>query len=126
MKRLYVFIFCLFMIVRLYSQSSNNVESYPKQYNIQTVDTLIALKDFQKAIWYTINIYGSNKDVGTKLILKIKDLQPDLQNSIRTAFATFSVFDPEISDMSKGGMNINTDKMKLKGSWGDELIEKVK
>ena len=116
----------LFFSIKIYSQTSDKIMSYPKEYKIQTVDTLINLKDYQKAIWYTINIYGINKDEGIKLISKIKELQPDIQNSIKTAFASFSVFDPVISDLSKGGMNINTDKMKLKGSWGDELIREIK
>jgi hypothetical protein len=102
-----------------FSQTVNTIEKYPKVYTVEMADSLIKLKDYQKAAWYIVNIYSIDKPLARRKILELQGKVDDLPRFIRSAFAIYGVLDPEISS---GMGNLNGEKLQEKGAWGDALI----
>lgn len=99
-------------------------DTYPMVYTFEKAKEYEDQSDFKKATWFYINLFPQNKD---RVIERIKVIQLKLGSKsitsfIQETFATLSVFDPDISTVENGKMRINTDKLNLKGSWGDNLI----
>ena len=117
----------LFLVSFLcHSQTTDQIPKYPIKYTTEKADSLILLKDFEKAVWYLINIYGTEPKIAEKKIKSLKKEIPDLDLLIKQTFTVYSFSDPEISNFNNGNLKIDGAKMKLKGSWGDALIEIAK
>jgi tetratricopeptide (TPR) repeat protein len=44
---------------------------------------------------------------------------------IKKSFALYGTFDPKITSFNNGMPKMDMDTIKLKGAWGDELIQKI-
>jgi len=126
MKKTILFGLLLLVSFLGHSQTTNQIPKYPEKYTIDKADSLVLLKDYEKAVWYLINIYGTEPKIAEKKIKSLKKEIPDLDLLIKQTFTVYSFSDPEISNFSNGNLKIDGTKMKLKGSWGDALIEIAK
>lgn len=126
MKKTILLGLLLFVTYLSYSQTSNQIPKYPEKYTVDLADSLISLKDYNKAVWYLINIYGTEPKIAEERIRSLKKDIPDIALFIKKTFTAFSLSDPEISSFKNGSLKVNREKMKEKGSWGDTLISFVK
>ncbi len=100
---------------------------YPDKYTFENADKFVKKGEYEKAIWFYINLFPDNKTqvIETVKALAIKLETIDMSKFIKKSFALYASFDPTISTINNGGLNMNMDRLNLKGAWGDELIQKI-
>jgi|GEM_PF-4136519 len=126
MKR-YLITFVLFFAITMgYGQFSEEEKKilYPTNYTFEQAEVFENEGNYDKAMWFYINLYPENRE---KVIEKIKHFKEkhdtiDLRSFIINSFSTYSVFDPSISNWKNGYPELNKEKLDIKGSWGDALI----
>lgn len=101
-------------------------ELYPDKYTFEKADDFQKKGEYEKEIWFYINLFPDNK---TQVIEIIKTLTKkldtiDMSKFIKKSFALYGTFDPAITSFDNGALNMDMGKLKLKGAWGDELIQK--
>jgi tetratricopeptide (TPR) repeat protein len=105
------------------TSTSEYDELYPQKYTFEKAAEFESKGAYDKAIWFYINLFSDNKE---KVIAKVKQIKkPDtlsLKKFIEYSFAIYSIFDPKISSMKDGEMQIDYEKLKAKGDIGDYLI----
>ena len=77
---------------------------YPKIYTWEPVVKFIQTQDLKPAFWYLINLYSTNeknKNLAVKSILAY-DSVFKMDKMLPTVFATYSLLDPEIGNVSEG------------------------
>ena len=117
------------LLLSLSAEAGKNkkIKTYPKVYTIEQVDGLISAKDYERAIWHIINLFGTDSVTAKAKMLSLKGLVPELDKEIYLIFSTTAIMDPQInSQAGNGGMTIDADKMKQKGRWGDALIRIIR
>lgn len=94
---------------------TEKIDLYPQKYT------------FEKAIWFYINLFPENKD---KVVAIVKNLETeldtiDMSKLIKKSFALYGTLDPTITSFENGAPIMNMSMLKMKGAWGDELIQKI-
>lgn len=102
-------------------------ELYPDEYTFEKADDFQKKGEYEKAIWYYINLFPDNN---TQVVEIVKTLATkldtiDMGKFIKKSFALYGTFDPTITSFDNGAPNMDMGKLKLKGSWGDQLIQKI-
>jgi tetratricopeptide (TPR) repeat protein len=102
-------------------------ELYPDKYTFEKAGDYQKKGEYEKAIWFYINLFPDNK---TQVIEIVKNLATkldtiDMSKFIKKSFTLYGTFDPAITSFDNGSPNMNMGKLKLKGAWGDELIQKI-
>ena len=102
-------------------------EIYPAAYSFEKAKEFEQLGEYDKAIWFYINLYPENKPVVIELVNKIADKLDtvDMNMFIKTSFASYITFDPEMATINNGVLNMDMTQLTKKGAWGDELILKI-
>jgi len=102
-------------------------ELYPDKYTFEKADDFQKNGEYEKAIWFYINLFPDNKTqvIGIVKTLATKLDTIDMGTFIKKSFALYGTFDPTITSFDNGAPNMDMGKLKLKGSWGDELIQKI-
>jgi tetratricopeptide (TPR) repeat protein len=100
---------------------------YPEKYTFEKAEDFQNKGEYEKAIWFYINLFPDNK---IQVVEIVKDLATKLDTIemgmfIKKSFALYGTFDPTISSFEGGAANMDMSKLKLKGAWGDELIQKI-
>lgn len=102
-------------------------EVYPENYTLEKAEEFRQKGEYEKAIWFYINIFPTNK---TEVIEIVKGIESELDTVdmsafIKKTFAVYGTLDPAITSFENGTLLMDMDKLKLKGAWGDELIQKI-
>lgn len=102
-------------------------ELYPDKYTFEKADDFQKKGEYEKAVWFYINLFPDNK---TQVVEIVKTLAAkldtvDMSMFIKKSFTLYGTFDPAITSFNKGVPNMDMGKLKLKGAWGDELIQKI-
>lgn len=131
MKKVICFVTGFILLVlcnpSLNAQNNNNTDAYdelyPEKYTFEKAAQFESKGAYDKAIWFYINLFSDNKE---KVIAKVKQIRkPDtlsLKQYIQYSFAIYAIFDPKISSMKDGEMQIDYKKLEAKGDIGDYLI----
>ncbi len=130
MKKTYFLILVVLMATSsLFSQTNKNERKalYPDTYTFEQADTFQKNGEYEKALWFYINLYPDNKTQVVEIIkaLATKLDTVDLSLLIKTSFAMYGTFDPAITTFKNGTPHIDGVKLKQKGAWGDEIIQKI-
>lgn len=121
--------FLLIIVSSVFSQTTNKEtkDLYPDKYTFEKADEFQKKGEYEKAIWFYINLFPDNKtkviDIIKKLATKIDTV--DMGSLIKQSFAIYATFDPSITSFVNGQPKMDMGKLELKGSWGDELISKI-
>ena len=121
--------FLLIIVSSVYSQMFNNEtkDLYPEKYTFEKADEFQKKGEYEKAIWFYINLFPDNKakviDIIESLATKLDTV--NMETLIKTSFAFYGTFDPAITSFDNDKANMDMAKLKLKGSWGDELISEI-
>lgn len=102
-------------------------ELYPDKYTFEKADDFQKKGEYEKAIWFYINLFPDNK---TQVVEIVKTLSTkldtiDMGKFIKKSFTLYGTFDPTITSFDNGAPNMDLGKLKLKGAWGDELIQNI-
>jgi tetratricopeptide (TPR) repeat protein len=102
-------------------------ELYPEKYTFEKAEDFQKKGKYEKAIWFYINLFPNNKiqvvEIVKELATKLDTV--DMGIFIKKTFALYGTFDPTITSFEGGAPNMDIGKLKLKGAWGDELIQKI-
>jgi tetratricopeptide (TPR) repeat protein len=119
-------IFCIQSLFAQISPEEKN-ELYPDQYTFEKAEAYQNQGEYEKALWFYINLFPDNKaqvvDLVKALATKLDTVNMSLL--IKKSFTLYGTFDPEISTFKDGAPILNLEKLKTKGAWGDELIQKI-
>ena len=111
----------------IFAQTTEVEEVYPEKYTFEKADDFQQKGEYEKAIWFYINLFPDNT---TQVVEAVKALVEKLDTDdvslfIKTSFAQYVIFDPAINTDVDGAPKMDMGKLKLKGAWGDELIQKI-
>jgi tetratricopeptide (TPR) repeat protein len=100
---------------------------YPDKYTFEKADDFQKKGEYEKAIWFYINLFPDNKnkvvDIVKNLATKLDTI--DMDKFIKTSFALYGTFDPTITSFNNGASKLDLSKLNQKGAWGDELIQLI-
>jgi tetratricopeptide (TPR) repeat protein len=117
----------LLAVITIFAQTKDNEkkEVYPDKYTFEKADEFQKKGEYDKAIWFYINLFPENKTIVTDIIKKIALKLDTVDTSwfIKKSFTNFGSFDPEITTIKDGILTLDKDKLKNKGAWCDELIK---
>lgn len=130
MKKPLLLLLMLLPIGALWAQPPNKPpfdidDAYTKPYTFEKAKRLEWDWEFDKAIWYYINLVP--QDV-KQAALRIKNLKNHIGNPvifINTTFKNFVVYDPEVNYMNADTLVTNKDVFEKKRAWADQLIKAV-
>lgn len=103
-------------------------ELYPEKYSFEKADTFEGKGEYEKAMWFYINLYPENKE---RVLERVKNLSKawgdsvDMKVFIMMSYAQYSAFDPVSTSFKEGKMSVDLSKVKQKSAWSDELIAAV-
>ena len=102
-------------------------ELYPAKYTFEKASQFEEKGEYEKAVWFYINLFPENKSQAIEQMKAIaaKLDTTDMSFFIKKSFAMYATFDPTVMTFTKGMPEMNMEMLKLKGSWGDELIQKI-
>lgn len=113
----------------LFAQTSpeEKKELYPDHYTFEKAEAYQNQGEYEKALWFYINLFPDNKP---QVVDRVKAIAAKLDTVnmgllIKKSFTLYAIFDPEISTFKDGTPILNMEKLKTKGAWGDELIQKI-
>lgn len=100
---------------------------YPNKYTLEKAADFQKRGEYEKAIWFYINLFPENKAQVTKIVktLATKLDTVDMSRIIKKSFALYGSFDPAITSFDNGMPTMDVSRLKLKGAWSDELIQKI-
>lgn len=128
MKHAIVFLTTIILTANsIFSQTEQEDELYPAKYTFEKAEDFQKKGEYEKAIWFYINLFPNNK---TQVIEIVKTLATkldtiEMSSFIKKSFALYGTFDPTITSFDNGMPSMDMSKLKLKGAWGDELIQKI-
>ena len=130
MKKIALLFIVLFFTAQLiFSQLTDAMkkEVYPRKYSFEKAEEFQKKGEYQKAIWFYINLFPTNK---TKVVEHVKEIKAlldtaDLELFIKKTFGLYGTFDPTIMYLKNGFMKIDDDKLKQKAGRSNELISQV-
>jgi tetratricopeptide (TPR) repeat protein len=129
MKTTILFLTSLFFAINLIAQSIETVdkELYPDKYTFERADEFQRKGDYEKAIWFYINLYPNNKTKVVEIVkaISVKMDTVSMDAFIKKTFALYGTFDPSITKFNNGTPTMDLTKLEQKGAWGDELILQV-
>ena len=130
MRKIYIFI--LLILVTSCSHYSQRKErerlsTYPDTYTFEKADTLQKNGEYEKALWFYINLFPDNKTQVVEIVraLATKLDTVDLRGIITKSAIMYGPFDPTITTLKNGTPIINAVKLKQKGVWANELIQSI-
>ena len=101
--------------------------TYPATYTFEKAYQFQNAGEIEKAAWFYVNLFPTEKaraiDSTKALAARLDTV--DMAQAIQRAFVLYGTLDPSIATIENGALQINTERMKLKGAWGDELIQKI-
>lgn len=98
---------------------------YDKPYSFERAKKLEWEWEFEKAVWYYINLVPVDIK---QAAARIKNLKNHIGNPaifINTTFKTFAVYDPEINAMVNDTLVSHKDVFDKKRQWADRLMQAV-
>ena len=130
MKHIVIFIAAvIFASSSVFAQTldEDKNEVYTDIYSFEKADSFQSDGDYEKAIWFYINLFPNNEarviQIAQTLASKIDTL--DMGLLIKQSLAMYSAFDPAITTFESGVPNMDLEILRVKGSWADELIQKI-
>lgn len=130
MKEVIVLFILVFAVADVFSQPPakppfDTEWVYEKPYNFERAKKLEWEWEFEKAVWYYINLVPENIKEAAKRIKGIKNHigKPDI--FINTTFKMFVVYDPEVNSIENGELVTHKDVFDKKRAWADQLIKAV-
>lgn len=120
-------VFILTVLSTFAQTTDEKKELYPDKYTFEKAGEFQKRGEYEKALWFYINLFPDNK---TKVIDTVKTLAAELNNIdmsklIKKTFALYGTFDPATTSFTNGTLSIDKSRLKLKGAWADELIQKT-
>ncbi|WP_375560130.1 tetratricopeptide repeat protein [Bernardetia sp. OM2101] len=121
----------LFLTTLVFAQTTEkedeNQELYPITYSFEKANEFLEKGETDKAIWFYINLYPKNKKKVVEFLKAFQEKNDSLDMNllVKKSFTIYAMGDPSIMSFEDGKMNLNTDNLNTKGSWGDELIIKL-
>lgn len=102
-------------------------ELYPGTYTFEKALEFHDNGEYEKAIWFYINLYPDNK---TRAVASVQQLAAaldtvEMSHFIKQSFAMHAPFDPTIASFDNGAPNIDIAALNRKGAWGDALIREL-
>ncbi len=130
MKQLFIATLTLIIFSNnTYSQiiDSSLKEIYPSKYTFEKADYFVKKGDYDKVVWFYINLFSENKTKITDLsiLLSTKLDTINFYNFIKNSFEKYYLNDPELKTDLKDGFDMNPDKLVIKGKWAEELIQYI-
>ncbi len=130
MKKVLLVCLMILPLVVLLAQPPNKPpfdidDAYVKPYTFEQAKHLEWDWEFDKAIWYYINLVPLDIK---QAALRIKNLKNHIGNPvifINTTFKNFAVYDPEINFIRADTLVTNKDVWDKKRAWADQLITAV-
>ena len=106
---------------------TKKTDLYPGKYTLEKAADFQKKGEYEKAIWFYINLFPDNKAQVTEIVktLATKLDTMNMSRIIKKSFALYGSFDPAIASFDNGMPTMDVGKLKLKGAWGDELIQKI-
>ena len=106
---------------------TKKTDLYPSKYTLEKAADFQKKGEYEKAIWFYINLFPDKKAQVTEIVktLATKLDTMNMSRIIKKSFALYGSFDPAITSFDNGMPTMNVGKLKLKGAWGDELIQKI-
>ncbi|MFN8361409.1 MAG: tetratricopeptide repeat protein [Candidatus Kapaibacterium sp.] len=130
MRKIYIFI--LLILVTSCSHYSQRKErerlsTYPDTYTFEKADTLQKNGEYEKALWFYINLFPDNKTQVVEIVraLATKLDTVDLRGIITKSAILYGPLDPTITSFKNGTPIINREKLLQKGVWANELIQSI-
>jgi hypothetical protein len=96
---------------------------YEKPYNFERAKKLEWDWEFEKAVWYYINLVPENVKLAATRIEGIKNHVGNTTIFINTTFKMFVVYDPEVNYMEGDELITRKDVYDKKRLWADQLIQ---
>lgn len=119
----------LFSITNSFNQTKEEYteELYPDIYTFKNAEIFEQLGEYEKAIWFNINLFPDNKPEVIESVKTIAVVLDTVNMSlfIKSSFALYATFDPEIATFKDGELSMNMEMLNKKAAWGDELILKI-
>ncbi len=126
MKQTIILSILIFIFNFSFGQIFDSVDNevYPEIYSFKKAKEFEEENEYEKAIWFYINLYPDNKE---KVVIYVKIIEiildtVDISLLIKKSFGLYATFDPQITTFNNGIPSMDSEKLKLKGGWGDELI----
>lgn len=99
--------------------------AYDMPYTFEVAKKLEWEWEFDKAIWYYINLVPQNVKLAASRIKNLKNHIGNPAIFINTTFKNFVVYDPEINYMMNDTLVSRKDVFDKKRLWADQLIQAV-
>ncbi|CAN5382436.1 hypothetical protein BH09BAC1_BH09BAC1_10740 [soil metagenome] len=97
-------------------------DAFVKSYTFEMAKHLEWDWEFEKAIWYYINLVPINIKQAALRIKNLKNHIGSPEVFIRTTFANFVMYDPEVNYLRNDSLITNKDVYEKKRAWADKLI----
>ncbi|NOU47622.1 MAG: tetratricopeptide repeat protein [Bacteroidales bacterium] len=121
--------FLLLRVNSIFAQTSDEDTNdlYPDKYTFEKADEFQKKGEYEKAIWFYINLFPENKtkvvDIVKELAIKLNTIEMD--KYIKSSFTLYGTLDPSISSFVNGELKMDVNRLNHKGSWGDQLILEI-
>ncbi len=96
---------------------------YEKPYNFERAKKLEWEWEFEKAVWYYINLVPENLKLATTRIKGFKNHIGNTTIFINTTFKMIIVYDPEVNYMQGNELVTRKEVYDKKRKWADKLIQ---
>jgi hypothetical protein len=96
-------------------------DKYPDEYSFERARAFADQGELEVALWYYINLFPEDSERVVNDVVWLAGSHEDISTTIVLAFGMMAPFDPQISDMSGGGLVMNGGQWKVKSAWGDSL-----
>lgn len=107
-----------------YPQNDNkkiDLSLYPNVYTLEKAILFQENKEYEKAIWFYINLYPENKSIVIEKVKQIIKYTDDIAFLIQKSFGLYGLIEPN----ENGEPTFDLEKSTTKGKWADEIIEQV-
>lgn len=108
-----------------HNAAKSAMERYPDVYTLDAARDLMASGDQSVSLWYCINLYSDHPVEVLDLICGQRETSDDLVLAVKVSFGANSAFDPAISDIISGALNIDGTALARKGAWADSLCADI-
>lgn len=98
---------------------------YEKPYNFERAKKLEWEWEFEKAVWYYINLVPLNLKQAAARVKGIKNHIGNPNVFILTTFKMFVIYDPEVNYMENDELVTNKEMYDKKRLWADQLVQAV-
>lgn len=130
MKKNFLILVLVFAAVWVWAQPPKKPpfdvgQTYDRPYTFEVAKRLEWDWEFDKAIWYYINLVPEDLKTAAERIKKLKNHIGNPIIFINTTFKIFIVYDPEVNYMQNDTLVTKKDVYLVKREWADKLIQEV-